>query len=372
MLINIQFLRFVAAMLVVLYHTAGQVPANGHALHGLFWLGQATGFAGVDIFFVISGFIMAYTTSGEAGRVASLDFARRRVARIFSGYWPFYALALAVFWFTRPQHVAESDLLKSFFLWPQPLNRVLLEITWTLSYELYFYLLFALLVLIVPQRRRLALCTAVTAVILLASVYRHFVTASFSGDKLYLMPFATDFLASPFLLEFFAGTLLAYWLARRRSGPSLAYLVAGSLVFLAGGAVNHWLFQGNIEQGFHVVPRVLWFGAASVLIVAGLVRLEARDLRAPESFSMSTGGASYAIYLSHIPLLVLVQALGLPALLQGRPFGMVALAYLLVMTLILALSVAHYQWLERPLHRLFKRALGVRRGPFRSGAKGPG
>jgi peptidoglycan/LPS O-acetylase OafA/YrhL len=368
MLVNIQFLRCVAAMLVVLYHTAGQVPANDHALHGLFWLGQATGFAGVDIFFVISGFIMAYTTSGEGGGAASFDFARRRVARIYSGYWPFYALALAVFWFTRPQHVAESDLLKSFFLWPQPLNRVLLEITWTLSYELYFYLLFALLVLFVPQRRRLALCLAVTGGVLLASVYRHFVAASFTGENLYLMPFAVDFLASPFLLEFFAGTLLAYWLARHRSGPSVAYLVAGCLLFIAGGALNHWLFQGNIEQGFHVVPRVLWFGGASVLIVTGLVRMEGRGLRAPAEFSIRTGGASYAIYLSHIPLLVVIQALGLPALLQARPFGFVALAYILVMTLILALSVAHYQWLERPLHRLFKRALGVRKTTGRPAA----
>ena len=79
MLLNIQFLRFVAAMLVVLYHTAAQVPHSQSAVYGLFALGQAIGFAGVDIFFVISGFIMAFTTLDQGGRLASLGFTRRRL-----------------------------------------------------------------------------------------------------------------------------------------------------------------------------------------------------------------------------------------------------------------------------------------------------
>ena len=103
MLLNIQFLRFVAAMLVVLYHTAAQVPDSPSAAHGLFALGQAIGFAGVDIFFVISGFIMAFTTFDQGGRRASAGFARRRLTRIFSGHWPFFVLTLIIFQWTRPE-----------------------------------------------------------------------------------------------------------------------------------------------------------------------------------------------------------------------------------------------------------------------------
>lgn len=359
MLVNIQFLRFVAAMLVVVYHTAAFLPSGSPEVHGLFWIGEAVGFAGVDIFFVISGFIMAYTTGRESGGVASFDFTRRRVARIYSGYWPFFFLALAVFWVANPQHVAQSHLFESFLLWPQHLNHILLAITWTLSYELYFYLLFALLILVVPPRRRLGLCVAVASIMLLASLYRHFVMASFTGSNLYLKPFAVSFLASPYLLEFFAGAVLAYWLAERQSGPGASYLLAGCLLFLSGGVINQVVFQGNIEQGYYVVPRVLLFGSASVLIVAGLVRLETRGFVAPRQFSIRTGGASYAIYLSHIPILAAIQTLGLSAALVGRPFGQVAAVYFLVMGLILGLSVAHYLWLERPLHRKFKRWLGV-------------
>ena len=103
------------------------------------------------------------------------------------------------------------------------------------------------------------------------------------------------------------------------------------------------------------------FGSASVLIVVGLVRLETLGRIAPRNFSIQTGGASYAIYLSHIPILVVSQHLGLPRILDGRPFGIVAAVYCILMLFILAISVIHYRKLERPLHQLFKRWLGIHR-----------
>ena len=154
MLYNIQFLRFVAAMLVVIYHSAAGLPANDSVFQAVFSAGGSLGFAGVDIFFVISGFIMAHTSANHSGFTDSFDFVRRRLARIFSGYWPFFVLALVIFGYFRPEHFADSNLLKSFFLWPQTLNHILLELTWTLSYELYFYLLFSLLILFSKPRNR--------------------------------------------------------------------------------------------------------------------------------------------------------------------------------------------------------------------------
>ena len=360
MLVNIQFLRFAAAMLVVVYHSSFQLPSGGDNLHGLFRLGEETGFAGVDIFFVISGFIMAYTTLDNTGGTDSLNFARRRLARIFSGYWPFFFLALAVFYWTRPQHLDEAGLIASFLLWPQPLNRILLEITWTLSFELYFYLLFALVVLLVPRDRRMITCLLIVVGIAIANLYRYFVVGSFRPEQLYAMPFAVHFLIAPFLLEFFAGALIAYWLAQRPDGWAMPWLLGGSALYLLAGWVNEYFFAGQIEQGFYVVPRVLWFGTAAVSIVIGLVRLEHKGRRFPSSFSIRTGGASYAIYLSHVPLLALAQKLGMPGLLADQPFGQVAGAYCLLMMFILAFSVFHYEKFERPLHRLFKRWLGIR------------
>jgi exopolysaccharide production protein ExoZ len=362
MLVNIQLLRFIAAMLVVLYHTAAYITADPYSGHGLYDLGEAIGFAGVDVFFVISGFIMAHTTLDEAGGADGWAFARRRLARIYSGHWPFFLLALAIFSFTRSAHVEQANLWASFALWPQPLNRNLLEITWTLSFELYFYLLFALILWWLPGRLRPALCGAITAVLLTATLYRHFVAGSFDLEHFYYMPFWTHFLASPFVLEFFAGTLVAYWLQRNPSGPGLAWLLSGCALFLGGGALNAWGYQGLIEQGFHVVPRVLAFGGASVMIVVGLIRLENAGHCAPKGFSLATGGASYAIYLSHIPLLSLLAGLGWFGWISGQPFGIASIGGMAVLALVALYSIGHYRHVERPLHRLFKRLLRVRKG----------
>jgi len=368
LLVNIQFLRFVAAVLVLVYHTAARVPGMQHWTHGLFAVGDATGFAGVDVFFVISGFIMAHTTRGDGGPADAWSFARRRVARIYSGYWPFFVLALAVFAWTRPMHFAESRLAASLLLWPQSLNLNLLELTWTLSFEMYFYVLFTALVWLVPARQRLAACLAVLVPLAAFNGIRHVLWQDFSPARIYGLSFADQFLTSPFILEFFAGAVLAYRLEARPGRLGWTWLALGAGLFLAGGLVNQLIFGGDIEQGYHVVPRVALFGVASVLIVTGLVRLEQRQVIAPVRFSLVAGGASYAIYLAHVPLLATAQQLGLGRWARQQPPSLAALAYSALMVAIVLLSIAHYRRLERPLHRLFRRWLRV---PGSSGRSKP-
>ena len=360
MLYNIQFLRFVAAMLVVLYHTAARLPANDSVFQGIFSVGEAVGFAGVDIFFVISGFIMAHTTSSQTGTGDGLDFARRRIARIFSGYWPFFILAVVIFYNFRPEHFANSNLLKSFLLWPQSLNLILLEITWTLCFELYFYLLFSVLILLFNPQNRYRIVLLATILLLGLSLYQHFVANSFSPENIYYLSFWPQFLGSPFLLEFFAGVLIAWWLASRPTGLALSWFIAGITLFFAGGWINDSLYSGLIEQGYHVVPRVFVYGLPSCMILVGLVRMETRGLRAPARFSSITGGASYAIYLSHILILSLVLNMGFNRMVSAWSGDIMITAYIMLILLILAISVLHHTILEKPLHRLFKRGLGLR------------
>lgn len=377
MLYNIQFLRFIAAMLVVLYHSAGHLPANDSVFQAFFTWGESIGFAGVDIFFVISGFIMAHTSSSQSGIHDSFDFARRRLARIFSGYWPFFILAVVIFAYFRAEHFAEAKLLKSFFLWPQPLNHVLLEITWTLSFELYFYLLFSVLIIFTNPRNRHVI-TLITFVALLAfNLYRHFVAQSFNPDNIYYLTFWSQFLSSPFLLEFFGGALVAWWMTKRPQGPALNWFLAGTVLFLVGGWVNESVYSGLIEQGFHVVPRVFVYGLPACMILAGLVRMEkqgdqpaldgkkALRMQAPARFSAITGGASYAIYLSHILILTVVWNTGFNEFIASWSGNMIIAAYVLLMAAILGYSVLHYTLLEKPLHQLFKRWIGLPTAPRR-------
>jgi peptidoglycan/LPS O-acetylase OafA/YrhL len=361
MLINIQFLRFAAALLVVLYHASSHVRATGVDQGMLFAAGEAVGFAGVDIFFVISGFIMLYTTTDEKGTGSSIQFMKRRLARIYSGYWPFFFAAMAVFYWARPGHFANADLLQSFALWPQPLPHVLLDVSWTLTYEMYFYLLFSALVL-VGLRLRTAFVLGMLVLTLGFNIYRHWIAQGFSTENLYLLGFFDQFLTSPFLAEFFAGALLASWLKPDCSRFGWLVLGLGALGFACAGWVNVTVFDGGVEQGFFVVPRVLMFGIPSTLLVAGLVLLERSGHVAPFKFSLLAGGASYALYLCHTLFFIAAMKMGAHSAMSHYSAFQVQVIYLLFVSLIVAFSIAHYHWAEKPLHRLFKKMLRVRPG----------
>lgn len=358
MLINVQFLRFIAAFLVVLYHAAQHVRMSGAELGPVFAMAETTGFAGVDVFFVISGFIMVFTTRSQAGPASSLEFLKRRLARIYSGYWPFFILAAVVFAWARPGHFEAARLWKSFLLWPAPLDQVLLDVSWTLSYEMYFYLAFSALVLLGVTARSWILA----GIFLLITAYnllRHFAWQDFSPEQYYYNTFYDLFLTSPFLIEFFAGALLAIVLRSNRGGNGWLLLGIGVAGFAAAGMANALVFDGKIEQGYHVVPRVLWFGAPSVFLIWGLVNLERAGHIAAERFSLAAGGASYAIYLSHTILLVATLKLGLNAALQGLPDLLVQCVFLVYSALIVALCISYYQRAERPLHGVFKKLLRI-------------
>ena len=162
---SIQALRGIAALLVVVYH-ARALEITGLArigstetplVGGLF----ASGFAGVDLFFVISGFIMVWVTRNTIpGPVSSGDFLFARATRIYPVWWAAASLGLLYMVLSGGVALIDSSgaaikagtpqfqyILKSFLLIPQPDFPVLL-IGWTLIHEVYFYLVFAVILLL--------------------------------------------------------------------------------------------------------------------------------------------------------------------------------------------------------------------------------
>lgn len=356
MLINIQFLRFVAAMLVVAYHSSAHVRSTGVDQGLFFATAEAVGFAGVDIFFVISGFIMAYTTTQARGYEPGTGFAKRRLARIYSGYWPFYLLALAIFAWVGGSHLADSALLRSAILWPAGIP--LIAVSWTLVYEMYFYILFTLLIVFSGPRRTQLLIIMLLGIVAW-SIYSQFIRHAYDQGQLEYLSLSEAYMASPYLIEFLTGSLLAVWLKNNPEGQSWSWLLIGIVLFLAGGWINNAWFDGKIEQGYYVFWRVLVFGAASLFLTAGAVRLEHINKTTALRFSLAAGGASYAIYLSHILLLTATQHLGLNNFLGQYPAWVVQVAFLTYGVLILYYSIVHYRIIERPLHHLFKKWLGI-------------
>lgn len=358
MLINIQFLRFAAAMLVVMYHSSAHLRSTGFDQGYFFSMSEAIGFAGVDIFFVISGFIMAWTTTNDAGRTDSVSFLKRRLARIYSGYWPFFLIAIAVFAWANPDFFQRSDLLRSFVLWPT--NTLLLAVSWTLIFELYFYFCYTLLIALSLHRRQWVLLTIFIGVGAW-SIYSEFIRQAYAPGNLEFMHLAEYYMASPYMAEFIGGALAAGWLLNRPGGAGWAWLISGIGLFLAGAWWNTQFFDGHIEQGYWVFYRVLVFGIPSVMILVGLVRLENQGRTAPLKFSLLAGGASYAIYLSHTLVLTVTQKLGFNQWIGATTPTVARIGFIVLAGIILAYSIIHYRWAERLLHRLFLRVLQVRR-----------
>ncbi|WP_343293903.1 acyltransferase [Vandammella animalimorsus] len=352
MIQNIQILRFVAALLVTLHHATPPIVwqivyPEIPVLHQI----AKIGFAGVDIFFVISGAIMAETTRQlQPGLRSAAGFAVKRFARVYSGWWPVFLIFLALYLGSNAYEGKNINLLKSFLLLPQPLDAQLLPIVWTLVYELYFYLLVAVLLLCqrATQLRILFLLGLAIATLTVAFAQQ----GIYSPDGLGRLPLLVEFTCSPFLLEFIAGFLVCDWVRRHPQQPWQLWLAASLLFCIAAYLYqSSSLMRGSGMAGyFHYPERVMLFGIpACGLLVVALCLPEPRSR--PALLAARLGDASYSLYLTH-----LLALRGMYILMPLVP-GLLGLwrhvpSYLLALLACLVYAWIHYRLIERPLYRL--------------------
>ena len=319
---QIQYLRGVAAMLVVFHHIRTPVAALYSPL-GKF----EAAMNGVDVFFVISGFIMCTASRNEPAG----EFARRRLIRVVPLYWLFTLLFVLILpGFTgMPKDPPIQDILRSLlfvpFNNPAYFGRVwpLLIPGWTLNYEMFFYAVFALGLLI--RKPLTTVCLAIPALAGLG------LAAHFTDPALKTY---TDFK----LLEFTAGALLGLAFQRFSFKGLAPLLPVGFVLLMLINPFRDW-----------APPALL---AASTLLTAGALSLE-RSFKRPIGVLKLLGDASYSIYLSHLLVLSLGYRL-LPRLpLTGWP-QFIAFA-VFVLTGSAAFGIAAYYFLERPLTRLLTR-----------------
>ena len=160
-ILPIQYLRGIAALMVVWHHSSSQIPALNRFFPG------SSGAHGVDLFFVISGFIMAVTTTGAG--LTPLQFLRRRVVRVVPLYWiltlAMVGLALVAPSLFRTLKVTADTLVQSLLFIPHFSTSFtdkawpLLVPGWTLNYEMYFYVILAV-ILLLPAAWRMSTLAA--------------------------------------------------------------------------------------------------------------------------------------------------------------------------------------------------------------------
>ena len=283
------------------------------------------GAAGVDIFFVISGFIMWVTTVGKP--IGPQEFMWRRIIRIVPLYWiatlATFAVAVLKPQFFFDTNSSVGNLLGSLFFVPIIKDEALqpvVEQGWTLSYEMFFYLIFSVSLLL-PEFRRLWFLI----VILGAVVVAHFLLPS---------GYASIF-TQPIILEFAAGIVIGHlW----KQGYRLPFRVAIGLMII--GVV---LLIAS-DPLIHLERAVRW-GIPAMLLLSGAVFAE-RERGVPQlAFLHFLGDASYSIYVWHVLTGILVTALllrlGVPHDMQPMPIALGSLAF----------AIVFYLGIERPIQR---------------------
>lgn len=354
-IIPVQVLRGAAALAVAVLHGQHEAGIYAGLSGGTFAHGRTSASpalpweAGVDVFFVISGFVMVHASRGLFGRPgARRRFLAHRVARVVPLYWLATTLYLALTLVAprllngaapTPGYVAASYLFVPVAR-PDGLVQPLYSLGWTLNYEMFFYALFALAIGL--DRRRAAAAILGTLALL-----------SGAGLALSLpQPLATW--SDPLLLEFGAGIALGLL---RSEGVGLGGLLR---IALALAGLSLFAVQDGVSldgEPLAGLARALLYGVPAACLVAacGLGRDDATPESRAARWSGWVGDASYALYLTH-PFAIrgtreAFRIAGLAPSMPADAFLGVALAAAV------AAAVLVHRVVERPLTRAARRLL---------------
>jgi peptidoglycan/LPS O-acetylase OafA/YrhL len=337
---NLQICRALAALIVVI----------GHSLHDLDTLAARAGVepvtstinwgAGIDIFFVVSGFIMVYVAGQDFGEPgAPRRFLAKRFARVAPLYW-LVTTALIVGSFIAPSLLNEPiggvrHILTSYLFIPDlrpdmTLVRPVMALGWTLNYEMLFYVVFAC-AMALPLRFGLAAMTALLAGAALAK--------TLLGVEQTQLAFWMD----PLVLEFLFGVYLGL---AHRAGWRLSAPVAIALGLAGLALVTTRLPEA---AGLTISANFLRYGVPATMLVGAAALGPQAPALGLGGFAIALGDASYALYLSHPFVIRPLREIWLK--IGGADFPLVL--YVVVCTIgAVAVAFALHIYLERPIARL--------------------
>lgn len=346
---SVQALRGIAALMVVLFHaraleTEGIALAGGTEnalIGGLF----ASGFAGVDLFFVISGFIMVWVTRNTpSGLASSSEFLFGRLTRIYPVWWAAALLGLLYLVLSggvalldssgvaiRPETPEYQYIVKSFLLIPQQDFPVLL-IGWTLIHEVYFYFVFALILLLPRVWLPLALLVWGIAV----------AAASLLGLSTHIAQNLITLAVHPMTMEFIFGAIVGLLLTSGlvwRAGiiTLLASLSLVAMLGLQGEPTSYTLQWGRVLEiglpcaaliyglaGLEVQGRLAWLVPACVGTVAAVVIVQLFGFAPTSPLDCRRDAVILAMFVGGVTMLTVLWAGWLLG--QARPAWLIATA----------------------------------------------
>jgi peptidoglycan/LPS O-acetylase OafA/YrhL len=286
---TIQVFRGVAAMLVVLAHA--DLIFNQNLNQDFLFKVFNFGGSGVDFFFVLSGFIILYVHQSDIGNKNKLKlFFIKRFTRIYPIYWVILTLKLSasLFFFYDPDTNQRSlgEIVKAFLLFPQDrtiLSSSFLGVSWTLSYEIFFYLVFGVLIFFKPK-----FSLPIITILIVGTILNFIGVFNIPKDS-----FLLKFIFDEHNLEFALGCLAAHLLLKK------VIKFKYGIFLVSVGAFIYTLFAINEYYGFIELSSVISFGIPSTFLVIGSASLEMKNLIKVPYILIHVGNASYSIYLMH-------------------------------------------------------------------------
>jgi exopolysaccharide production protein ExoZ len=291
---SLQLGRAAAVLSVLLFHLTG---LSVEYQHGCFYGAWSQALrAGVDIFFVISGVVMTVTTYYNIGRPGTgKRFLIHRVSRIYPPYL-LLTVILTVFWICRPDAIDSKtgvDLFSSYTLWPSN-KQLLLQVGWTLSFEMMFYFVFFLIIVF---GRRAWLPHALVLWAALVLIGASAIALDPSGALVLALPKA-PFFFNLYVIEFVAGCFIGLFSLKTKLMAGRTCVVVAITFFVTEAAVFQTI---NFDGDNRGMLRVLLFALPATLLIYGLLAWEQEvgSLR-PPSWAIRCGDLSYSIYLVHL------------------------------------------------------------------------
>lgn len=315
---TLQLLRGIAAILVVFYH-----GVKSDKLRLLEY-----GFIGVDVFFVLSGFIIFYIHYSDIGvRKKLRPYLKKRFTRVYPLYLIVTLLYVALV-LPFGHEFSLEYFLKSLFLLPQE-KQPLVGVAWTLQHEFLFYSVFSLLFINKKLFYPLIYLWASSIVCLFLFPI-----------QLINNPFI-KLIFSPINLEFLFGCIVALIIIKKKEINLKWVTTLGVFLLIASLYVDYY--------GYLKVNRAIAWGIPAALIVLGLVKLEIgkRSLRL-HKLLVFFGDASYSIYLTHI-LTILVLESVIERVNLFSVFSNSYLSQLVISTVSVFIGCLFYLFCERPL-----------------------
>ena len=315
---NIQILRAIAVLMVVFSHILQTLNQYGLELDNK--VISYFGSLGVDIFFIISGFIMVIVTQNKFGSLSSVKrFLYSRFTRIYPLYW-IYGL-FAYFFIVNGKF--DYRFVETLFLLPQ--TNTALAVAWSLIYELYFYIIFAIFMLTIKEKNLLFI--SLIWGILMMIFFNLF---SFNNEYFKVA-------TSPQILEFIMGIVIAkYYLKANKSLLTSIIVIILHIIILL---LHQYIFYSN-KFWFNYFFEHSLVSSALVFLLVSIKELNSPIYKKIEFI----GDISYGIYLSHIFLLIILIKI----------FNYLGIMNLFVVIPIMLISVlfygaTSYKYIENPL-----------------------